>query len=137
MYCIEKHELQRLFYPEIPKIYCLDTAILMHHASWIWDVPIFFYYEDKYDIIPSFYIQAIPIKSFDEIDYTGKEPYLYTTAEQTLLDCFKYDGLVDWQAVCDYFQRFHYRFPGRIYELSPNDKWTEEIKMIVEDVYYG
>ena len=137
MYCIEKRDLERLFYPEIPKIWCLDTAILLHHGSWIWDAPIFFFYEDRYDIISSFYVQAIPITSFKNIDYISSGNYYKTSEEQTILDCFKYDGIVDWQAVCDYFNIFHNRYPGRLYELAPTEEWKKQIELIVEDVYCG
>ena len=131
MLCVKYRNLVNL-YPDIPKIFNLETAA-EYYGSTRANVSIATFYVPKgVDFIRSGYLEGIPVEDFDSIPYQKIRGLKVTTPIRTLQDLFEYEDLVDPQVTFDFVPWFAVNT-----KLDPMDfldeAHHEEVKGILEE----
>ena len=93
-------------YPEIPKIFNLETAAYLYGSTCANVSILTFFVPEDLDFIKSGYLLGLKVKDFNEIPTSVLRGYRITTPVRTLQDLFIYEDYVDPQVTFDYVSWF-------------------------------
>ena len=106
MLAVNYRNLLTLMYPEITKIFNLETAAYFNSAT-VANVSIStFYYPKSIDFTSSNYLVGIATDALDDIPSEVIRGFKVTSPTRTLQDLFKYEEFVDPQVTFDYVPWF-------------------------------
>lgn len=94
-------------YPEIPKIFNLETAAYLYGSTSANVSIMTFYMPDGINFIQSGYLLGLKVKNFGGIPTEELRGYRVTSPIRTLQDLFFYEDLVDPQVTFDYVSWFN------------------------------
>ena len=97
-------------YPELPKVYNLETAAYFYGAT-VANVSVAtFFYPKDCDFTPSNYLIGIEVDTLKDIPKRIVGSFYLTSPERTLVDLYLYEELVDPQVTFDYISWFAVEF---------------------------
>ena len=132
MLAVNYRNLLTRMYPEIPKIFNLETAAYLY-SSTVANVSVatFFVQKDA-NFLPSNYLIGVAVDDLKSIPAEVRGGFLVTSPIRTLQDLFEYEELVDPQVTFDYISWFE-----ASQKLDPCDyldsRHHEEVKNILKE----
>ena len=132
MLAVNYKNLLNIMYPDLPKVFNLETAAYLYGSTRAnVSVSTFFFPKDK-EFIPSKYLIGIAVDELDSIPTTMIRDYKVTTPIKTLQDLYEYEDFVDPQVTFDYVSWFECS-----QKLDPCEfldaRYHEEVRGIVEE----
>ena len=132
MLAINYKNLLTQMYPEIPKIFNLETAAYLYGSTRANVSIATFYVPASVDFLSSKYLVGITVADFEQIPSETRGDFIITTPVRTLQDLFNYTELVDPQVAFDYISWF-----SASQKLDPRDylepRYHEETSKILKE----
>ena len=106
MLAVNYKNLLTRMYPELPRIFNLETAAYLHSATAANVSVATFYLPKGTGFISSRYLIGIAVDDFEFIPTEERNGFTVTPPTRTLQDLFKYEDLVDPQVTFDFVSWF-------------------------------
>ncbi|MCL1986827.1 MAG: hypothetical protein FWG64_02515, partial [Firmicutes bacterium] len=101
MLAVNYKNLLTKIYPEIPKIFNLETAVYLYNAT-VANVSVATFFIPKgTNFVPSEYLIGIEVDDFNQIPTRQEKGFTITDPVRTLQDLFTYKEYVDYQVLFD------------------------------------